>query len=99
VTLQESVRQPGEQLLSSPVGLGLGPEGWLWIADTGNHRVLGLSPDRSAIRKLSRFRRTSAVPVLPRPPSSRRLSQSISPTCGTGFQPVIPLPVIRRKQL
>ena len=34
--------------LAAPAGLALAPDGTLWIADSGNHRVVGLAPDGSA---------------------------------------------------
>jgi sugar lactone lactonase YvrE len=43
----------GQGILSGPLGLTLGPDDNLWIADTGNARVAVLSPEGDLVREIA----------------------------------------------
>ena len=52
-TLRDQLHDVGNQVLSRPVSIKIGPAGELWIADTGNHRALVRAPDGSLARQIT----------------------------------------------
>jgi uncharacterized protein (TIGR03437 family) len=67
--------------LRDPAGVAIGPEGTIFVADAGNHRVLEFPPDAGnrplAIRVLGQPNFTAAAPLTPASAQTMRAPQGI----------------------